>query len=87
MTDALKNAIAKLAGNDIEATMVNLIVGCLVRRLRQLTELLGLCFEVRVDGKDVTRQKEASQSQNPVPFGFVFGGPLDFNLEEWQAKR
>ena len=28
-----------------------------------------------------------SQSKNPAPFGFVFGGPLDFNLEEWQAKR
>ena len=30
---------------------------------------------------------DKKQSKNPAPFDFVFGGPLTFDLEEWEEKR
>lgn len=59
VTQALKEAVAELAGESVEAAMVNLIVGCLAagRRLgRFLAEVVGVCFEVRVEGEDVSEE-------------------------------
>eukprot|EP00435_Cladocopium_sp_Y103_P045339 s3156_g13.t1 len=57
VTQALKEAVAELAGESVEPAMVNLIVGCLAagRRLgRLLAEVVGVCFEV--EGEDAARR-------------------------------
>ncbi|CAJ1348343.1 unnamed protein product, partial [Effrenium voratum] len=54
VTEALQEAIARLAGPGIEAAMVQVIINCAQARrlaLRLLQATVGVCFEVRVEGR------------------------------------
>ncbi|CAJ1348994.1 unnamed protein product, partial [Effrenium voratum] len=57
VTDALKNAVAKLTNGEANAAQVSLVLGCAaaIRRLgehlRRLAQIVGVCFQVSAEGE------------------------------------
>jgi len=55
-TSAVQRAIARLAGANVAAAAVELIIGCLAGRRLIVSRTIDVCFEIQSDNRDVSEE-------------------------------